>query len=553
MNTKLTKQGYIIPKKELKNVDDIKEELIAKPKMTEYEKEQKMFPVYLENKNELIVPRHYGIKMFGQPKKDELYHGRDIKIKFKGQLRDYQKNISDMIFNSYKTNGGGVLTLPCGRGKTIIAIESIVRLQKKTLIIVHKEFLMKQWYRQLQRFTTASIGKIQRDRVDVKGKDVVLAMLKSVSMKEYKKDTFDEFGLTIVDECHHIAAEVYSRSLPKITSKYTLGLSATPRRLDGLSKIFYWHLGNTIYKEELRKNNNVHVKMYQYTSDNKLFKMILNWYTKKPNATKMLTNITLIPERNQLIVDRINERRRRGDYCKMLILSGRREHLSDLKEMVTKSIEEDKAHLKMLYKLKKVYESELVRHTIKNVPPLNINGNIINSYSIEPLFSQEELNSKLDKINNELDIYEKAAHHETAYYWGGMKEASLNESEDKDIIFGTYDMASEGLDISSLNTIVLATPKPNVVQSVGRILRLEEYEVSPEVIDIADQLSLFFNYSKSRIKYYTDSHYHIHTFKVDKENLSISKLNYVNTITLNNNRIIDNKNINELEFVSDSD
>ena len=65
-------------------------------------------------------------------------------------------------------------------------------------------------------------------------------MLQSVSMKEYDKDIFKSFGLIIFDECHHLGAEMFSKCMPKVASKYMLGLSATPDRKDGLRKVFEW-------------------------------------------------------------------------------------------------------------------------------------------------------------------------------------------------------------------------------------------------------------------------------------------------------------------------
>ena len=73
-------------------------------------------------------------------------------------------------------------------------------------------------------------------------------MLQSISMKSYPTDTFEDFGFCIVDECHHISAQVFSRALPKIGCKYICGLSATPKRDDGLSKVFEYYLGPIIYK-----------------------------------------------------------------------------------------------------------------------------------------------------------------------------------------------------------------------------------------------------------------------------------------------------------------
>ena len=87
-------------------------------------------------------------------------------------------------------------------------------------------------------------------------------------MKNYPMNIFDEFGFTIVDECHHISSQVFSRCLPKIGNQYMLGLSATPRRKDGLSKVFHWYLGPMIYEVKKREEQTVNVEIINFKSDN---------------------------------------------------------------------------------------------------------------------------------------------------------------------------------------------------------------------------------------------------------------------------------------------
>lgn len=542
--TILSKDGYVVKKSEIKNVK-IEEELMMAPKGTEdYGAKPRTFPIYTKDKDNYYLPKFYGIEKFGKPDKDLLHKGKSIDIKFKGDLRDYQKNISNLIQDNFKKIGGGIISLPCGRGKTIVSIEAIVRTGVKTLVVVHKEFLVKQWIRQIKKFTNANVGRIQRNTVETKGKDIVVAMLKSLSMIDYKKEIFEEFGLVVVDECHHIGAEVYSRALPKITSRYTLGLSATPTRNDGMSKIFYWHLGPIIYKEDLRKNNKVHAKIYKFSTDHPLFKNKLNWATKKPNKEGMINGLVAIPERTQLIINLINERRSRGDYCKILILSRRIGHLKEMKESVMKYIKRDKFVFNNLKKSVKYLERRL-----KTLTSINFTREKEIKQNKKSIKS---IKKELESLNPEVEKYEKRGYQKTAYYKGGMKQEALTKAEECDIIFGTFDMAEEGLDIPNLNTIVLATPKPKVVQSVGRILRLEDYEIAPEVIDIADQLSLFTNFGIARKKYYIASHYHIHeystkltydtdnTYVIDKQG---NKANTVTNISLTKTGYIDSSKI----------
>jgi superfamily II DNA or RNA helicase len=109
--------------------------------------------------------------------------------------------------------GGGLLELPCAWGKTSGSLYILSQIKKKTIVIVHKEFLMNQWIERIQQFLPkARVGKIQGPIIDIDDKDIVIGMLQSLSMKEYPTSTFESFGLTIIDEVHHISSEVFSNS-----------------------------------------------------------------------------------------------------------------------------------------------------------------------------------------------------------------------------------------------------------------------------------------------------------------------------------------------------
>ena len=105
--------------------------------------------------------------------------------------------------NSLKNgNFGGLLDIYCGFGKTILALKIIEEVGLKTLIIVHKGFLVDQWVERIIQFLPkARIGRIQGQIIDIEDKDIVICMLQSLSMKEYPDDQFAGFGLTIIDEC----------------------------------------------------------------------------------------------------------------------------------------------------------------------------------------------------------------------------------------------------------------------------------------------------------------------------------------------------------------
>ena len=469
-NKILTRKGYIINKKELRRehlgeekIKKIKQELNVKPiSHPDFISQSFNYKVYTENGDNICIPRYYGIKNFGKNKEIYDMECEEINIKFNGELREHQKPIVKECYDKIIKYGGGVISLHCGAGKTVLAIYLASILKVKTLVIVHKTFLQNQWVERIKQFTNAKIGIIRQNKVDVENKDIIIGMLQSISMKDYDSKIFNDIGLVIVDECHHISSRVFSKTLMKVGSKYTIGLSATPNRADGLTKVFLWYLGDIIYKLERKESHNVIIKMFNYESNNILFKEKKQWINGKvrPSTTKMITNICKLEERNKLCIDIINNLRY-NENRKILVLSGRIDQLKILKNGLDNIIEQD----------------------IKND----------------------------DLLPDEF---------KTSFYIGGMKDYELDESAKSNVIFATYDMAQEGLDIDSLNTLLFASPKRNIIQAVGRILRKQKKDciVDPLLIDINDNLSVFPNWTDSRKKYYIKQKYSIDYYHAYNDN-----------------------------------
>ena len=348
---------------------------------------------------------------------------------------------------------------------TVMAIKMLSELRLKTLVVVHKTFLLDQWMERITQFTNARIGIIKQNKVTVKDCDIIVGMIQSISMKDYDPKIFNDIGCVIYDECHHTASRVFSNALYKTCSKYTIGLSATPKRTDGLEKITNWYLGNSMYSETMRINKQVVAKIIFYKSNDKLFREKKAWMKGRgmtPSTTKMLNNLCCISERTKHIVDIINEIRKDPER-KILILSERKAHLVDMKALVDQSIADD----------------------IKN------------------------------QIIDENEI-------KTYMYTGDSKRTERKDAETLgDILFATFQLAHEGLDIERLNTIILATPKKNIIQSVGRIMRklLKSGDIRPLIIDFSDVLSVYKNQSSIReINYksnkYKIEHYYVKNNKV---------------------------------------
>ena len=98
---------------------------------------------------------------------------------------------------------------------TCLGLNIISRINLKTLIIVHKEFLLRQWIERIEQFLPdARVGRIQAQVIDVEDKDIVICMLQSLSMKKYPQELFNEYGLTIVDECFPFKTKIHTSNGP---------------------------------------------------------------------------------------------------------------------------------------------------------------------------------------------------------------------------------------------------------------------------------------------------------------------------------------------------
>jgi superfamily II DNA or RNA helicase len=447
LNTYLGPRGYTIPKPELteQQIQQLRKTLTVKPvtggaafgavDAVEY-------PIYRESSNKIYLPRFYGKSVFGEVKRMAIHPGDDITIDFAGSLRPIQVPVVDAyvsaVSKSPEFGGGGLLELPCAFGKTVLSLNIIARLKKKTLVIVNKEFLLNQWIERIAQFLPdAKVGRIQGPEIDIEGKDIVLGMLQSISMKDYDTAVFSSFGLTIIDEVHHISSEVFSRALFKIVSKYMLGLSATMERKDGTTYVFKQFLGEVVFKGERDEGeHDVEVRAIEYVSRDAEFNKVECDFRGNPKYSTMIVKLCDHSDRSDFIVRVVRDLIKEQPGAQIMILAHNRSILTYLHDSI---------------------------------------------------------------------LHQGIA--TAGYYVGGMKESALKETEEKQVVVATYAMAAEALDIKTLNTLVMVTPKTDIVQSVGRILR-EKHE-KPLVVDIVDGHDVFKNQWAKRRRYYKKCEYTI--------------------------------------------
>jgi superfamily II DNA or RNA helicase len=464
----MSSKGYTIYKSKFNEneLEKIKNDLTIKPfTCPGYGNTEDVIPykLYKENNEKIYVPYFYGRNNFGIPNISKLTEPENINIAFSSDrtMRPYQQEIIKTYIKSAKEIGGGIISVGCGRGKTVMGLKIAEELKVKTLILVHKEFLMNQWIERIKEYLPeARIGYIQGKILDIQRKDIVLAMIQSLSDPrkdaDYPSNIFESFGLVIADECHHLAARQFCRSIAKYPFKYTLGLSATPDRADGLARVFKHYLGDIVYKDseiestaediaiEHIPNSTVEIYMYKMLSetvDSKYNKQELN-YKKKPNIVTMKSNVANCLHRTKFLLSFLPRLIAEGRT--ILILSCRRAHITEMEKLITEMAIE------------------------KDLPDCTV-----------------------------------------GLYVGGMKQEKLDISATKRVIIATYDMAEEAFDCKTLNTLIYATPHKNIKQAVGRILREEKKKrkIIPLIIDIQDLFSTFNGWNKIREKYYKSEAY----------------------------------------------
>tara|TARA_B100000795_G_scaffold264300_1_gene244637 strand:+ start:5222 stop:6664 length:1443 start_codon:yes stop_codon:yes gene_type:complete len=479
----LTINGYSIVKSSLDNdkLIKIKEDLTMKPRINfdigvKKENNDNTFVLYRETEKRIYIPRYYGFCQFGLPKISKVTGGLDINVDFNGKLRDYQLEPVNKFLEAAKNplKMGGIISVPCGFGKTIMGLYIACQLKKKTMFVSHKDFLNQQFVDTVKTFSpNANIGIIKQNKVDIENKDFIIASLQSLCMRDYDINIFNDIGFIIIDEVHHTGAQVFCRAFKKLHTPIILGLSATLNRKDGMRKVFEYYMGTSVYTMKKKEFTEVEVQIHKYYEPNIEYSGIKQMWNGRDNIAAMINNICNFKPRTEYIINVLESIIKKEPDRRILILSERRNLLNDIEKYI-------------------------------------IDKNILNK--------------------------------DYGFYVGKMKQSDLNISAEKQIILATYQLASEGFNVPTLNTIIFASPISDIQQSIGRILRErpEDRKYIPLCIDILDEFSAFKRKGYARTKFYNTNKYNI-SYYLDNE-----LINYQDNTT-------EEETKTKLNFIEDDD
>lgn len=382
----------------------------------------------------------------------EYYRDYTVKvprtIKSNITLRSYQEPCT----KSLKKHVNGIFVLPAGTGKTQIALQCASYLGQHTLFLTHTKELLNQAKQRCEDNLVCTTSTITEGKCNPSGDVVFCTVQTLVNIIDKDEIKQDEFGLIVVDECHHLATNaesitMFEKCINYFTARYKIGLTATLHRGDGLEKTTEKILGDVIY--ELKKEGNelvgyyerkdiIHVPLEKFQVPARVYMKNTNFKppeecfdrSKRIVYTKLISALADDYDRNKLILDVCN---RLQGYT--IIVS---ERVNQLKYL----------------------QSEL-------------------DYSIM-------IDSKMKKKNREKIVED--------FRSGKYK-----------YLLATYSLIAEGFDVPMLENIVMASPIKDerlVIQSIGRCQRPYKDKKFANVYDLYDDVGVLYNAYKNRIKIY---------------------------------------------------
>ncbi len=277
---------------------------------------------------------------------DETSHGKKISVTFTGKEREEQ---TDAI-NALLTYSNGVLHATTAFGKTVTAAAIIARKKVNTLILVHSKALLTQWHERLTEFLDIDFKEPEEPKkrgrkkvfspigcLDSAGNSlhgiIDIALIQSCLEENGVKSFVQNYGLVIVDECHHVSSITFENVLKNIKAHTVYGLTATPIRKDGQQPIIFMQCGPIRFsadaKSQIAKQSFDRYLIPRFTS----YRSITE---DRQTITAMYQSLSEDTVRNNLIVN---------DICKVvdsgrtpIILTNRTSHVTLLAEKLKTTI-----------------------------------------------------------------------------------------------------------------------------------------------------------------------------------------------------------------------
>ena len=304
---------------------------------------EKYFKAITKDDNNVLIPRGFLNKLTTYLNENNidfviensLNKLSDIDIKSEFQLFDYQKEALEYFTNQNQ----GILVAPPGSGKTIMGLALITNKLQPALIITHRKQIYNQWLDRIEDFLKIpkrEIGQYVSAKKTVKN-PVTVAMIQTLAKAPDLKAVASQFGLVLVDECHHMPAKTFRDVITQFSPRYLYGLTATPTRKNNDEKLIFVYLGDILHTVPKDYNQQI------TTASPKLKLIIQETNLSVPFSIgvaqfSVLSKIlTFDSQRNRMIVEDILKEAKLGKKC--LVLTERKDHAEALSLYLKKDFE----------------------------------------------------------------------------------------------------------------------------------------------------------------------------------------------------------------------
>lgn len=448
---------------------------------------------------------------------DERQKGKPIKVKFNGTLKTKQ----DLAAQKLLENSDGVLSAATAFGKTVVCSYLIGARKVNTLILLQSKDLLNQWIDELNKFLiidedlptyeTKTGRKKQRESCIgfLHGSKNALTGIIDVAMvgSMYSKGKFNEkindYGMIIMDECHHVASQTGIELMQKIDAKYVYGVSATPKRGDNLDKFIFMLLGPMRHKFTAKERNEMQDMKHYFVPR---FTRAVDSYESKTDINKAYNLISNSLNRNEMIIDDVKKSLENNQNP--VILTKFKEHAKYFYDELKKEIKNvfilygdntDKENIEVVRRMKELPIDENVvlvatgqkigegfdyprLDTLMLASPVSFEGRLTQYIGrISRDYKGKKAIYVYDYIDSHIKVFEKMYSKRLSTY----KKIGLtlldNSKEDNTILFEedinsiyNYDNYIERFEqdiISAKDKIVIASP--NIIEEkINRILEL---------------------------------------------------------------------------------
>jgi len=441
------------------HVDNIKRDLTIQPrKTTDIQTKENPKPIFLFEEDlergVIGVPRQYYLERRSDDHEEvlDVSYGKPMRSLETNFRADGPYKEQDIVLDEMaqalegKAWGGVFLRADPGFGKTIFSIEFARRMGRRTLVLVHKDFLVKQWQKRIRQIVPdARVGIIKQklceyDELKKSGEepDFVIALLQSLARDDgfkYPDQLYSSsIGTIIADECHRVGSETWSSIIPRFNAAWRLGITATARRADGAQDVFFKHISPVTYSAKTKMMRPKLRRVFTTSTLRPISRGKYQVSTSNLNSAQILNQLVADKFRTGYIVDDMVKGIVAGR--KIMVVSERLVQLKDIAERVG---------------------TILFDKDLPFAPKIDF-------YTGQWFSGEAWEETKRGKGG-------KILHRKGDPKMVNRTDEDLQRAESANLILCTKQQVVEGLDIPAADVLVMATPMGDIEQVVGRVQR----------------------------------------------------------------------------------